>query len=132
MVCEVVYNQCHTIMIDLPALPIEKSSPTELPKQPWVESLSSTGRETYDQRRATDIETDVEDIIGVFRSLVDFDGVSKEAVGYVALRLATSLRDGYEQGVQVGMDLSEQAVVPRFQGALLDMLKPEDDYIPKD
>lgn len=119
-------------MIDLPTLPNEKSSPTELPKQPWVESLSPTGRETYYQRRATDIETDVEDIIGVFRSLVDFNGVSEEAVGYVALRLATSLRDGYEQGVQVGMDLSEQTVVPRFQGALVDMLKREVAYKPKD
>lgn len=115
--------------ISLPELP---SPPTELPRQPWVEALLPTSRETYDQRRATDIETDVKDITEVFRSLVDFDGVSKEAVGYVALRLATSLRDGYEQGVQTGMDISEQAVVPRFQGALLDMLTREDDYIPKD
>lgn len=119
-------------MIDLSALPIEKSSSTELTKQPWVQSLPLSDREKYDQRRATDIETDVKDITEVFQSLVDFDGVSKEAIGRVALRLATSLRDGYEQGVQTGMDISEQAVVPRFQGALLDILKREVTYKPKD
>jgi len=118
-------------MIDLPALPIEKSSPTELPKQPWVESLSLSDRETYDQRRATDVETDVKDIIGVFRLLADFDGVSKEAVGYVALRLASSLRDGYEQGIQVGMDLSEQTATQRFRETLLAGLALEDKYRPK-
>ena len=94
-------------MADFISLPELPPLHAELPRQPWVEALLLTDREAYDRLRAADIATNGADITEELQALAYFDGASKEAVGRVALRLATSMRDGYELGVQIGKNRSE-------------------------
>ena len=84
----------------------------ENPKQKWVMKLDNRSREEYEAARQHDIDADVERITAAFRSVEDFEGVSDEAIGYMALRFAIPMRDCYEEGIQVGMDDERQ----RFEG----------------
>ncbi len=84
------------------------------PTQPWVEALPREARAEYEAARAHDIEVDREGIVEIVRSLPDFNDVPDDVIGYVALRLATPMRDGYEEGIQVGMDDMSRRLRPQL------------------
>ena len=74
------------------------------PKEPWVKVLNPEAKAHYDQVRQSDIDTDVNGITELIHSLDEFKKVPEEAIGYVALRLATGMTNGYEEGFQHGLE----------------------------
>jgi len=76
----------------------------ERPKEPWVEILNPEAKTHYDEVRQNDINNDVKGITELLHSLDDFKGLPEEALGYVALRLATAMTNGYEEGFQHGLE----------------------------
>ena len=76
-------------------------------KPAWVLGLPQQSREKYEQIREADIQRDAEIVGGIMRSFEEMGSVSDELISYLGLRFATAMRDGYDEGIQVGTDGAE-------------------------
>jgi len=96
----------------------EESSPElppirEMPQPQWVRELTGKNLRLYTETRIGNIERDVEGIRSIFDKFPQFAGVPDEILGHVALSLATTMSDGFEEGIQHGIDQEQKRTEAR-------------------
>ncbi len=101
-----------------------KTAVESTPVQPWIADLPLAHRAQHDKLRRQVIDRDVEAILGIFGSNTAFEGVETDALGRIALHLATHMTETFEEGVQVGLnDQTERLQAERNRHAAVEIAR---------
>ncbi len=74
----------------------------------WVRCLSDKDRVTYEENRMEYIQNTSEIFTDIARAFEEMNGVSDEFICYLGLRVATAMRNEWEDGIQVGSDYTRE------------------------
>ena len=95
-------------MTDTPATQTEFPPHPVVAKPSWMRSMLPSSRQTFDQNRQDGIERDVPTLVGIIQSIPGFENVPLESVTYIATRWAITLADGFEEGMQAGIENEQE------------------------
>ena len=96
------------VMTDTPATQTDFPPHPVVAKPSWMRSMLPSSRQTFEQNRQNGIERDVPTLVRIIQSIPGFENVPLESVTYIATRWAITLADGFEEGMQAGIENEQE------------------------